>query len=366
MLKLNKILFVSTVPFAINGMSTVIINLLNQLDLNNKQVDIAFNGLMDESYKNLINTKYKGKINIYELPNRKKFFLKYCIDLFRLLKKNKYKFFYIHGNSSTMFIEAFIGKLLKSTILVHTHSASTNHYLINRFLQLPLAIVSDYAIAVSNEAGKANFGSRQFIVLPNGINIEGFRFNQSSRDSVRRMFGFQKDDIVILFVGRLSKEKNPAFIFKCFLEAKKQNRKLKLLFLGNGSEKEYLEHLISKYEVGDSVKIKNSVLNVEAFYSCADCCAFPSSSEGFGLTALEAQCSGAKVLISNGFPKIVNLKNDIFEIPISDEKEWINQLKKTRNKVKNRNLGYKNLQDSQFDIKIQGNVIERIVDHYYE
>ena len=63
--------------------------------------------------------------------------------------------------------------------------------------------------ACSDVAGKWMYGGKyEFEVIPNGINLDSFRFNYEYRKSLRKTYDIEDNDVVLGSVGRLENVKN--------------------------------------------------------------------------------------------------------------------------------------------------------------
>lgn len=115
----------------------------------------------------------------------------------------------------------------------------------------------------------------------------------------------------LLCVGRLEEQKNFKDAIIAFSIIKKQLPELRLVVLGEGSQRKYLEDLAFGLGVADSVDFLSFVNNVDEFYRKARCTLLTSKFEGFPNVLLESlsngtpcvsyNCpSGPKEIIENG------------------------------------------------------------------
>lgn len=129
----------------------------------------------------------------------------------------------------------------------------------------------------------------RFIVNPPGVDLE--RFGRSDDPTeIRREFDIPKDGIVVLYVGRLSREKNVGELIKEFRLLKKRN--VHLLIVGYGPERLQLEQLRNDSNMIDRIVFVGLRKDVERFYLGADIFVLPSKYEGFGQVILEAMAAG--------------------------------------------------------------------------
>ena len=140
-------------------------------------------------------------------------------------------------------------------------------------------------------------------------------FEQSdSRRDLRCKFGFQDTDIVIIYVGRLCKEKGTKELIEAFNAIEQKN--IKLLIVGSfyfgadlkGDFEKQLHKLVEKKK--NQIVFTGFVSNsdIGKYYHCADIAVLPSTwNEPAGLTMIEAMAAGLPVITTNsgGIPEYV-------------------------------------------------------------
>lgn len=111
-------------------------------------------------------------------------------------------------------------------------------------------------------------------------------------------------------VGRIAPVKNYLFAVEVANELKNRGKDFVLFIAGLKQNKEYTEKLFDKITalgLDEYVKYVEPRSDVENCYAMMDVVLGTSIREGFSLTAVEAQLSGAYTLLSNGYPREVNL-----------------------------------------------------------
>ena len=105
-----------------------------------------------------------------------------------------------------------------------------------------------------------------------------------------------KDDFVILFVGRIAKEKSIDFLIDNHASLVKKNKNCKLLIVGGGPDLELLKKKAKK--LGDNVIFTGKVPwdEVPYYYHLSNCFATASHTETQGLTVIEAMSAGIPVV----------------------------------------------------------------------
>jgi len=136
-------------------------------------------------------------------------------------------------------------------------------------------------------------------VIPSGVELHRYPENfEEARKKLRHKFGIGENDKVLLYAGRISKEKNIPFLLRAFerltAEQLTANR-LQLLLIGGGPLAEKLKAQRSK--------IKNVILTGEvpypeilSYYLIGDIFVFSSLTETQGLVLAEAKAAGLPVV----------------------------------------------------------------------
>lgn len=122
---------------------------------------------------------------------------------------------------------------------------------------------------------------------------------QGRRDRLRRAFGVSDDAPVLLFVGKLTPQKNPLVLLKAFAELRR-HRRCWLLFVGDGVLRAAIE------EESRTRNIPNVLVSgfrnqteIPQAYSAADILILPSRSETWGLVVNEAMNFGLPIVVTD-------------------------------------------------------------------
>lgn len=117
----------------------------------------------------------------------------------------------------------------------------------------------------------------------------------------------RKDGKTVLFVGRLVYEKGPHLLIEAASLLKE--RDLRVIIVGEGAMRPYLEGLARKLDVSKKVTFMGRVNDetLLSIYEEASVLVIPSLYEPFGIVALEAMSLGVPVIVSNtgGLDEIV-------------------------------------------------------------
>ncbi|GGV63427.1 glycosyltransferase [Streptomyces massasporeus] len=142
-------------------------------------------------------------------------------------------------------------------------------------------------------------------VVPNGIDLDHFRFDPERRERTRRQFGLPEDAWVVGGIGRLTAGKRFDVLVRALALLPDECR---LLLVGGGPEEHALRR--TAHEAGVSGRVvftgERPYLpdgspgpDLPSLTSAMDLLASPSTEEAFGLAAVEALACGLPVLYAS-------------------------------------------------------------------
>ncbi|WP_051835521.1 glycosyltransferase [Streptomyces sp. NRRL S-481] len=142
-------------------------------------------------------------------------------------------------------------------------------------------------------------------VVPNGIDLDRFRFDPERREHTRRQLGLPEDAWVVGGVGRLTRGKRFDVLVQALSRLPDDHR---LLLVGAGPEEQALRRTAHEAGVSDRVVFTGERPylpdgspgpDLPSLISAMDLFASPSAEEAFGLAAVEALASGLPVLYAS-------------------------------------------------------------------
>jgi len=139
-------------------------------------------------------------------------------------------------------------------------------------------------------------------VVPNFIDLE--KYNHAFTDCQRGMMADDNEKI-ITHISNLRPVKRVQDVIKIFYGIQKEIPS-KLMFIGEGPEKENIENLCKDLDILDKVIFFGRSNEIDKILCFSDLVLLPSKTESFGLAALEAMASGVAVISSNtgGIPEV--------------------------------------------------------------
>ena len=195
--------------------------------------------------------------------------------------------------------------------IAHARSAGVDPGLkghLTRFLRRDLYKKCDYRFTCSGMAGESVFGnqkeiSRKATFIPNAIDVDKFKFNKGVREQIRYELGI-RDKFVIGHVGRFSHMKNHKYMLQILeqcirMEKERGLSETVLMFLGDGDLKEEIMEQAVAMGISSRVLFMGNKRDVYRYYQAMDYFLLPSLYEGLPGTAVEAQASGLKGIMSD-------------------------------------------------------------------
>jgi alpha-1,6-mannosyltransferase len=142
-----------------------------------------------------------------------------------------------------------------------------------------------------------DWGVRNIRPVNLGVNID--IFNPAPNDGLvtRQSMDVAPNQKLLLYVGRLAKEKNTETLFKSFelLQARRPGD-FHLLVIGDGPQRNHLERLRDGGGNVSWIQYCTDSADLARYYRAADLFVHPGVQETFGLVALESQACGTPVV----------------------------------------------------------------------
>ncbi len=139
----------------------------------------------------------------------------------------------------------------------------------------------------------------KIILIEVGINTD--LFIPMDKYKLREKYNLDREDKLVLFIGRLEKEKNLEFLINSFNELKIKNKKCKLILVGDGRERNNLENLVRKLKLENSIVFKGALDHnkIPEIINCSDVLTICSMYESGPLVAIESLACGIPVVTND-------------------------------------------------------------------
>ncbi|WP_148882469.1 glycosyltransferase family 4 protein [Thermococcus aciditolerans] len=167
-----------------------------------------------------------------------------------------------------------------------------------------VAVSTPVAEDTRNLLGK-EINGRPVVVVPNGIDVRKWRPPEpEERERARRDIGV-RDEIVVLYLGRMTERKQAHRIPLMMREALKRSgipkSKVKLIMVGNGPMRPVLERNLRETGIGEITELYDFMERgrLLPLYWAADLVLMPGILEAFPVVGLEAMATGNPVIGRN-------------------------------------------------------------------
>ena len=228
--------------------------------------------------------------------------------------------------------------------LVFTHHSFYENY--SHYIPLPQKFIKKMAIKLSidfsnscdlvispTEAVKRILEHRgvktPIEVIPTGIDFDVF--DKASGNSIREKYQISKNSKILLYIGRMSKEKNLDLLIDSFSLTATEFKDVYLMLVGDGPERKKLEKRVRNMNLYDRVLFIDSqpYNEIPNFYKASDLFLFPSKKDTQALVLLEAlTCSIPVVAVKSMSVKELNIDEKAGLLSSNSPVEFSNKVKK--------------------------------------
>lgn len=201
-------------------------------------------------------------------------------------------------------------------------------------LEREISLGSELVISVSQDINKKvnimTEGKAKTTVFYSGVDTDKFQPSSEIRNDFRRRLGYSEKDFVLLFVGRITKEKGIFELLDAFSQLIKKYPSPKLLFVGPLFDEARFKKTVCRLGIKKSVTVSGGVGHEEIPYymNSSDAFVFPSWMEGLPNVVMEACACGLPVVASNvgGIPELIENEVTGFMVPPQSPEDLIEKL----------------------------------------
>lgn len=173
-------------------------------------------------------------------------------------------------------------------------------------------------------------------ICPLGVDTDIFRPVKDINDlhiraDVRKRFGFADSDIVCIYTGRFSEEKNPLVLAKAVAHLRELGEPFRAIFFGNGVQKESISSMpgciihpfVPVNELGD-------------YFRAADIGVWPTQES---TSMLDAAACGLPIVVNDTLLATERIEGNGLTYKLNDVDDMINELRNLRNPEERSRLG---------------------------
>jgi alpha-1,6-mannosyltransferase len=143
----------------------------------------------------------------------------------------------------------------------------------------------------------SDWGVRNIRAVRLGVNTDVFKPAPDDTAAIRQSLGIGRGETLLLYVGRLAREKNTQTLFRAFeLLSRRNGNQFHLLVIGDGPQRKRVKTLQRRAGKVSWISYCTDSRELARYYRAADLFVHPGVQETFGLVALESQACGTPVL----------------------------------------------------------------------
>jgi glycosyltransferase involved in cell wall biosynthesis len=162
-------------------------------------------------------------------------------------------------------------------------------------------------------------------LLPTGIDPELFNHDQAEgavfREKLEALYPGLKGRRILLFAGRVAREKNLSFLLKLLPDILARCPDVMLLIAGNGPDLEYFREEARNLGIDDACVFTGYLerMDLALTYTIAEVFVFPSLTDTQGLVTLEAMFSGTPVVAIGALGTLMVMGGDNGGFMVKDD-----------------------------------------------
>lgn len=269
------------------------------------------NTISDEKVKEMVRELAEKGVSVTHVPIPRKIYdikgiFKSIKQIRKMCKKEKYALMHCQSPIGSVVARAAAIKARKNGMKViytahgfHFYKgAPKKNWIIFYQIEKVFSYVTDVLITINKEDytfAKKHMNAKQVEYLPGvGIDTEKFWLENFDEETKRAELGITKNDLMILSVGELNKNKNQEVIIRAI--AKLNDSRIHYFIAGRGDKEEYLRNLAKS--LGVNLQLLGYRTDIIELLNIADIFALPSLREGLSVALMEAMSAGLPCIVS--------------------------------------------------------------------
>lgn len=246
------------------------------------------------------------------------------IEAYKLLRRHRFDLVHTHGYRADI-IGIILSKVIGLPVISTCHGFISNDVNLKLYNKLDRFLLryADRIVAVSEGIKKdlIRNGIKEWRIalIQNAVEQNGNKeLFTRNRKAKRQFFNIQDKEFVVGYIGRLSEEKGVKYLIEAHTLLRKAGTPVKMLIIGDGTQRRELEELVKIAENGGNVFFTGFQNDIENWIPAMDVFVLPSLTEGTPMSLLEAMANGIPVVATGvgGVPQVVDSgKNGILVAP---------------------------------------------------
>lgn len=287
--------------FGLGGMEKVICSIINHTFRRYQHIILSLDG-------NNNAFRWIEASNVQQIEFRKeKEFSQFLKGLYREIKNVSPNLLMTYNWGATDAI--WLGRLVGvRNIIHHEHGFSVEEaqmtmwkrdicrFFVYRLASALVTVSSNLKVSIQK---KYYLTDKHVRMIPNGIDTDYYSPDSHIRQGIRHELDFDTSDFVIVFSGRLDPVKNFELLLEVFRVCHHLDRKVKLLIVGDGPERQKIEQISLQKQLHTGLVMVGQKFEVLPYLRAGDVFLLTSFTEQMPLTILEAMSVGLPVVASN-------------------------------------------------------------------
>jgi glycosyltransferase involved in cell wall biosynthesis len=253
--------------------------------------------------------KFDG-FTVYRLSSSIEPLFLISLSAFLLSRRKEFDVVQLVQTQLAALVVAFWNKLILKKVVVVRGSNTGPFFGLNAYWklipfgkQLVAFICKNVSAAVGTsprmvkELKQIGFRPDQVQLIPSGVSL-GKQLDASQKRMKRAEIGLGSDDVVALFVGRLTWQKAPDVLIAAWKKVANASVSNKLLIVGKGDLEGSLKKKVADLELEQSVLFVPFTNDIEKYYQVADLFVLPSRYEGFSSAMLDAMSYALPIVVT--------------------------------------------------------------------
>jgi len=147
----------------------------------------------------------------------------------------------------------------------------------------------------------------RLLLLQNGVMPAEEAASQQARQTLLRQLGLKQDKHLVLFVGRLSAEKDPLLFVASLAALHQRHPEVYGVIAGDGPQMTQIKEAITSHNLDEQITCLGFVSDIATLMQAADVIMLTSQTEGTPMTILEAMANSTPVVAAKvgGLPTLI-------------------------------------------------------------
>lgn len=178
---------------------------------------------------------------------------------------------------------------------------------------------------------------KQEVIIPNMIDAQLYLSLPGEKEEVKDEMGLG-GKYIVGSIGRVAPIKNYELAIEAVSVLNRRGEETYFVCYGRLDNDTYLAKLLdmaANLNISDKILFMGNTTIVAHVIKAFDVFLMPSTTEGFGMAAIEAQAAAIPTLLSDGVPGIVDLEVGLVKfLPVTNAKVWADAIIKTKEYIK--------------------------------